>query len=313
VKRILPWLLLLATSCQGLPGRPPSKAEFDPAGSDPGRPEGAAVDAKTGDEILAQHTKRFRDGYPIYPGDELRFTVLGQADLTLEARVPAEGSINYPLIGKTTLAGRTLEEVRREVKERLEKDYLVSADVSVLVKEYARKRVYVLGAVAKPLDYEVPSGRLVTLLQAVAQAGGFLEDAAKHGVVIYRPRAVGSSERLAIPVDVSGAREVRDPLLLPDDIVFVPARERVYVSGQVAHPGAFVVNADHGLTASQAVSLAGGFTRIANDANVRLIRRLGDGGRRTFVLNLARVVAGHPEEDVPLQPGDTLFVPESVF
>lgn len=313
MKRILPWLLLLTASCQGLSGRAPSAEEYDPAGSDPARPEGAAVDAKTGEELLAQQTKRYRDGYPIYPGDELRFTVLGQADLTLEARVPAEGSITYPLIGKTPLAGRTLEEVRREIKERLEKDYLVSADVSVLVKEYARKRVYILGAVAKPLDYEVPSGRLVTLLQAVAQAGGFLEDAAKHGVVVYRPRAVGSSERLAIPVDVSRVGHERDPLLLPDDIVFVPAREKVYVGGQVARPGAFVVDADHGLTASQAVSLAGGFTRIANDANVRLIRRLGDGGRRTFVLNLARVVAGHPEEDVPLQPGDTLFVPESVF
>jgi hypothetical protein len=46
---------------------------------------------------------------------------------------------------------------------------------------------------------------------------------------------------------------------------------------------------------------------------VRLLRRDSKGVRRTYVLNLTRVVEGRAEEDVPLQPGDLLFVPESLF
>jgi len=277
--RILPLIVLALASCGGeVIGRGPTSEEFDPSGAPPGAKD-AAVDAKVAEELLAEAAKRFRDGYPISPGDELRFAVMGQADLTFEARVPSDGGLNYPLIGRVALAGRSLEEVRREVKARLEKDYLVTAEVTLFVKDYARKRVYVLGAVARPLDYEIPAGRFVTLLQAIAQAGGFNEDAAKHGLVISRPRAAGSADRITLPVNVAGVQEGRDrdPLLMPDDIVFVPSREKIFVLGQVAHPGSFVVDSDKGLTASQAIALAGGFTRVANDSNVRLIRRGKDG------------------------------------
>ncbi|HKS16888.1 MAG TPA: SLBB domain-containing protein, partial [Planctomycetota bacterium] len=298
VNRFWTFVMLMGASCGGLSGDPPLSADFDPQAKE-GTP---AADAEA-QEILAKYARRFEAGYPVFPGDELRFGVLGQADLSFDVRVPADGSIHYPLIGKVALSGRTLEEIRREIRERLEKDYLVTAHVSVQVREYARKRVYVLGAVARPMEYEVPGAKFATLLQTLAQAGGFAADAAKHGVVIYRPREIGSTDRVAIAVSAVAVQEgrARDPVVLPDDIIFVPSRESVYVLGQVARPGAFVTGADHGLTASQAVTMAGGFTRIANESNIRLIRRAADGSRKTFVLDLARVVGGHPQEDVPLQ------------
>lgn len=317
VNRLVPFVLLVSASCGGLVGgRPPSKGEYDPTAAGARTADDAlAVDDAASKEILERYAARFKAGYPVFPGDELRFAVLGQDDLSFEVRVPADGAIHYPLIGRVALAGRTLEEIRLDVGERLEKDYLVSAHVSVQVREYSRKRVYILGAVARPMEYEVPSAKFVTLMQTIAQAGGFAADAAKHGVIIYRQRDIGSPDRVAIAVSAAGVQEGRDkdPVVLPDDIVFVPARESVYVLGQVARPGAFTAGADHGLTASQAISLAGGVTRIANESNIRLIRRLANGTRKTFVLDLARVVGGHPEEDVPLQPGDVLFVPESFF
>jgi polysaccharide export outer membrane protein len=309
--------LLGLSACQGIEGRAPTRDEFDPTGL-PQRPpdETAPADNKAVEELLAQYAKRFSEGFPLYPNDEIRFSVLGNPDLGFEARVPTEGHINYPLIGKVQLVGRTVAEIQKEIAERLEKDFLVNPDVTILVKEYSKKKVYVLGAVAKPQDYELPSGRFATLLQTIAQAGGLLEDAAKHGVIIFRPRAIGSTERIAIPVNVVGlTRESkeRDPIVLPDDIIVVPAREKAYVLGSVNRPGSFAVDADHGVSVAQGVSLAGGFTRIANDANVRLLRRGKDGTRQTYVINVARVVAGHPEEDAPLQPGDIVYVPESIF
>ena len=316
VKRIIPWVLLVTASCGGVSGRAPLRSEFDPSGAGP-RPahEAPPVDNKEADEILSRYEKAYSGGFPIHAGDDLRFAVVGQAELSFEARVPKDGVLQYPLIGKVTLGGRLPEEVRVEIKGRLEKDYLVSADVTIQVKEYARRRVYVLGAVARTLDGEVPGGQSVTLLQAIAQAGGFSEDAAKHNLVIYRLRDAATTARIAIPFNASALQEGRgrDPLLMADDIVMVPSREKVYVLGQVTRPGSFVADADHGLTASQAISLAGGYTRVANDATVRLLRRDRSGGRRTYVLNLARVVEGRPDQDVPLQPGDLLYVPESVF
>jgi protein involved in polysaccharide export with SLBB domain len=264
VNRLWSGLLLVFASCGGLAGQPPTHADFDPesAGTHPAI-EGTPADDAAAQELLAKYARRFSAGYPVFPGDGLRFAVLGQADLSIDVRVPSDGSIHYPLIGKVALAGRTLEEIRREVRERLEKDYLVTAHVSVQVREYSRKRVYVLGAVARPMEYEVPGAKFATLLQVIAQAGGFGADAAKHGVVIYRPREIGSNDRVAIAVSAVGVQDGRDrdPVVLPDDIIFVPSRESVYVLGQVARPGAFVAGADHGLTASQAVSLAGSFTR----------------------------------------------------
>lgn len=309
-------LLVLLAACQDLPGRPPTRDEFDPKGVKPGAPPPLpSIDTGESEKILAEYAQRYKGGFPIYPDDELRFTVLGQPDLSFEAKVPADGSIHYPLIGPVALSGRTLEEIRGEIKGKLEKDYLVSAQVTVQVRAYATKRVYVSGSVAHPKEYEVPSGRFSTLLQAVTQAGGFLEDAARHGVVIFRPREVGSADRVAMTVNVVAIQEGRgrDPVILPNDVIFVPSREKVFVLGQVTRPGAFVVSADQVLTATQAVALAGGYTRVANDSNVRLIRRGKTGRSETFVLNLARVVGGHAAEDVPLQPGDTLFVPESIF
>lgn len=313
---MISWALLLTASCGGVSGRAPMRSEFDPAGAPP-RPANAAPPAenKESDEILSRYENAYAGGFPIHAGDDLRFTVVGQSELSFEARVPKDGVLQYPLLGKVTLGGRLPEDVRVEIKRRLEKDYLVSADVTIQVKEYARRRVYVLGAVARTLDGEVPGGQCVTLLQAIAQAGGFSEDAAKHNLVIYRLRDAATTARIAIPFNAAALQEGRgrDPLLMADDIVLVPSREKVYVLGEVAHPGAFVADADHGLTASQAVSLAGGYTRVANDANVRLLRRDKSGGRRAYVLNLARVVEGRPDQDVPLQPGDLLFVPESLF
>jgi polysaccharide export outer membrane protein len=316
VRRLLPWSLLVIASCGGMRGRAPTRADFDPAvaGSRPAHEVQLPENQEVG-EILDRYERALVNGYPIHSGDDLRFAVQGQSDLTFEARVPQDGAIQFPLIGKVALAGRIPEQVRLDIKGRLEKDYLVSADVTVQVKEYSRTRVYVLGAVAKPLEGDIPGGRSVTLLQAIAQAGGFREDAAKHGVVIYRLREAGATARVAIPFSMAALHEGRgrDPILMPDDIVLVPSREKVFVLGEVARPGAFDSDADHGLTAAQAISLAGGFTRIANDSTVRLLRRDKSGARRAYVLNLARVAEGRPEEDVPLQPGDLLFVPESLF
>jgi polysaccharide export outer membrane protein len=305
-------LVLALLACSSTPNVRPTddKSTFPaPAGSDP-QDDAEAL------KILQDYADQLAKGYPLYPGDHVRFSVLGNPDLSFSTRVPTEGGINFPLIGKVQLVGRTTEQIREDLTRRLGQDYLVSPDVTVLLDDVAKKYVYVLGAVKEPKQYELPNGQTITLLQSVALAGGFLENGEKHQVLIFRRRSPTSNERLTLPINAINltlGSKASDPQIIPDDVVFVPYREGVYVLGQVNRPGSFTLQADHPVTVSQAIALAGGLTRLSAENSVRLIRKQSDGKRKSYTVNVARVLSGHPEDDVVLQPGDTVFVPESIF
>ncbi len=304
---------LLLAACSSVPGTKPKDEPYLPSLIPDAM---SSIDDEASLKILKEWEEKYTKGYPLYPGDLIKFSVLGNPDLTFSTRVPTEGFINYPLVGKLQLLGRTTEQVREDLQKRLGQDYLVNPDVTVLIDEYAKKRVYVLGSVKFPKDYELPNGQMITLLQSIALAGGFNDDAEKHQVLIFRKRSETSAERLTLPVNtvnLTMGGKGKDPLIIPDDVVFIPSREQVFVLGQVNKPGSFTMKADHPVTVSQSIALAGGLTRLSAEQAVRLIRKQQDGTRKTYVVNVGRVLAGHPEEDVQLQPGDTVYVPESIF
>jgi len=113
------------------------------------------------------------------------------------------------------------------------------------------------------------------------------------------------------------ARLVRERLMtdkvLSDPSVIVQVKEynsrRVVLLGQVVKPGSFPFVV--GLTLVQAVSLAGGLTAIANDDRVNLTRKT-DGGSRTAVISIDSIMEGK-SPDIPLQPGDRIYVHERMF
>ena len=83
----------------------------------------------------------------------------------------------------------------------------------------------------------------------------------------------------------------------------------VYVLGQVKEPGPYLFKG--GMTVLQAITSAGGFTKIANKHRVRIVRTHGD-EREVIRVNVADVMNGN-KEDLVLQPGDTVVIPESFF
>lgn len=97
----------------------------------------------------------------------------------------------------------------------------------------------------------------------------------------------------------------------PNVTVLVKARQNreVSVLGQVKEPGSFKWQGR--LTLVQAVSLAGGLTPYAAPSRVKLTRRVGrDGTTKTIELSLKQIIDGKGD-DIVLQPGDIVFVPES--
>jgi protein involved in polysaccharide export with SLBB domain len=90
------------------------------------------------------------------------------------------------------------------------------------------------------------------------------------------------------------------------------ASQRVFVGGEVVQPGIFTMPGRIGPL--EAILLAGGFRDTARPSEVALIRRGADGRPMLRSLNVAAMMArGDPEQDLPLEAFDILFVPRSTI
>ena len=98
---------------------------------------------------------------------------------------------------------------------------------------------------------------------------------------------------------------IRDPQVN----VFMKEFSNIYVFGEVHQPGPYLFKG--GMTVLRAITTAGGFTKVANKKNVRIVRNHGD-KRQTIDVNANNISKGN-EEDVVLKPGDTIVVSESFF
>ena len=172
----------------------------------------------TASPIFAQSEK-----YHIQPMDVLTITVHGQPDLTTKTRVTTDGYISFPLLGKVMAGGITVQDFELSLKSALEKSYLVSAQVLVFIEQYHPRKVSVVGEVMKPGKYDLPEEKDMTLLEAVALAGGFTKDASTGNIKIMRQV---NGKQVIIKVNakdimVKGEKD-KDVVLKSDDSIVVP-------------------------------------------------------------------------------------------
>lgn len=249
--------------------------------------------------------------YKLFVGDMLRIEVHDNPDLFRWLRVPASGVVSYPLIGDLNgMVGRTIEDLGKEIRVRLEADYLHRAEVSVTVTDYGAREAYVMGSVAVPGPVALPPTRRLTALQAIGAARGYVEDADRAATHLLRDDPAHPGRKLIIQASAGESGNLDDAVLEPGDIVVVPRQGRVYILGQVVKPGALSMPGQENLTISRAISLAGGFERFARQSEVQLIRK----GGAPLIVDVRAILAGTKgSEDPVLQPGDTVFIPESRF
>jgi polysaccharide biosynthesis/export protein len=134
-------------------------------------------------ESVTSASKPGTGAYKIGPLDVLDISVFKVPELSKSVQVADTGSVNLPLVGEVPVAGRTAQEVERNLTTLLGKKYLQSPQVTVFVKEYNSQRVTIEGAVKKPGVY--PIRGKTTLLQFIATAEG-LTDAAEQDVAVFR-------------------------------------------------------------------------------------------------------------------------------
>jgi polysaccharide export outer membrane protein len=175
-------------------------------------------------EILDEANRPAKE-FLIGPEDVLDITVWRNADLSKQVTVRPDGMITMPLIGDVRASGRTAEELAEEITKRL-KEFKESPSVAVSVKEVNSYYVYVLGEVSKPGKMQLKSH--TTVLQAIAQAGGFTQFASRNSMQVLRMVQNGSGElkQIRIPLSysdlVAGKGEVGNFIMRTGDTLVVP-------------------------------------------------------------------------------------------
>jgi len=302
-------LLLSGAACSAAPESRPKAAPPEPS-SYP-----AFVPPASSEPIVAVKSLPRPDPL-LLAGDLLSISVFRQPDLLLEVRIPQDGKISFPLIGAVDAAGHTQAELETTIRNRLEKDYIREASVTVTVKDYAKRRVYVVGGVSKPDGYEVAPNSRITVLQVIAAAGGFTDRAYKEYVQIVRRRGPADREVIRLSLVeveklIAKGQAEADLELWPDDLVVIPSAIRVaYVLGAVNKPGNIDVPNDARITVSMAVSQAGSYTKFASTGRVQVLRHTPTGEVKKLSVDLDAVLDGKLDQDVQLLPGDVVWVPE---
>ena len=152
-------------------------------------------------------------------GDVFEVRVYGEVNLSGEHRIADDGSIDFPLIGRVDVGAKTPRDIGDMLTERLQQGYLVSPSVSVFVKEYNSRKIFVLGQVRTPGTFPYSSG--MNVIEAVALAGGFAVTANTNYVVVTR-KVNGQETRIPVPVGKISKGLAANLELQSGDIIYVP-------------------------------------------------------------------------------------------
>jgi protein involved in polysaccharide export with SLBB domain len=223
--------------------------------------------------------------YVLAPNDRVRLMVFGEADLSGEFVIDSAGMASLPLVGEVPAAGMNLRTFQREVERRLKNGYLVDPRVSAQILNF--RPIFVLGEVKIPGEHPFASG--LTLLNAVAQAGGFTPLANTQRVFVRREGSPEEEElvvRSGVPV-------------MPGDTVRIE-KSAMFIYGEVRTQGEMPI--PPGLTVRTAVAQAGGFGELADTQTV-FVKRAGS----------EQEIAVPFDSGALVQSGDTLRVDKSSF
>jgi len=181
---------------------------------------------RTKDDISQNYTRNDKNEVfsHIGPGDILKITVYGEADLSGEYQVSLDSTIMFPFIGEVSVEGLNNITLALEIARRLRSGYLVSPQVTVFIHEFVSKRIFVLGQVKKSGNF--PMRNRMSIIEAVSLAGGFTDFADINNVVVTRKDKENKEVRFVVNIRsiVNGQEE--NFYLQPGDIIFV--RERFF-------------------------------------------------------------------------------------
>ncbi len=248
--------------------------------------------------------------YKVGPEDLLDIEVFRVPELKTSVRVSATGFIQFPLIGKIEVSGRTVAEIESDLSERLKK-YITEPAVTIFVKEYRSQPISVLGSVKNPNIFYVTGQKY--LLDMISLAGGLTPEA---GDVCIVQRSIGSNtdkpliEKIVIDMSellVNGRSELNIPLLA-GDVIHVPKSGIFFIDGAVHSPGSYQIKGK--TTLVQALSMAKGLDYVASTSDIRIFRDNGKSERDVILVDYDAILSGRGQ-DIEIKDKDIIIVSKS--
>jgi polysaccharide biosynthesis/export protein len=247
--------------------------------------------------------------------DLLGISVYDAPELTRSVRVDFTGEIRLPMLQHPVKAtGLYPADLEKSITAVLIEDHvLVDPVVTVTILEFRSRPISVVGAVRSPVTFQASGS--VTLLDAIAQAGG-LSDNAGPQILVSKNATASDGEKTdrvqRIPVrglfdkvdstlnlDLQGGEEVR-----------VPEAGKFYVLGNVHKPGAFAITDGPESSVLKAIAMAEGLDHFTG--HVAYIYRSDDstGVKKEIPITLKKIM-NRKAPDMPVLPNDILYVPEA--
>jgi polysaccharide biosynthesis/export protein len=162
-----------------------------------------------------------KEAYLIGPEDVLAINVWHEQEISRAVPVRPDGKISLPLVGEVQASGLTPDQLQANLTDGLRK-YLDHPEVTVIVQEAKSHRFNLVGEVMKPGSYTL--GEPMTVLDAIALAGGFRDFAHEKKIYVLRARSDGSQQRIPFNYKevIKGRKISQNILLQPGDTVVVP-------------------------------------------------------------------------------------------
>jgi polysaccharide export outer membrane protein len=184
-------------------------------------PMAATTVSSTQTEIPSSRNTNTADSYIIGDDDVLSINVWREPDLSKQIPVRSDGKISLPLMGEVQAAGRTPLQLEQEITAKL-RSYITDPQVTVIVQQINSQKFNILGQVTKPGSYPITAG--ITIVDAIATAGGFRDFAKKKSVYVLRQTPGGEELRIGFNYEefIKGKKVDKNITLKPHDTIVVP-------------------------------------------------------------------------------------------
>ena len=153
------------------------------------------------------------------PGDVFEVRVFQEPELSGVFQVGPQGDIIFPLCKRVVVGGLSANGVAEKLRACLSDGFLRDPQVSVLVKEFNSKKIFVFGEVQKPGTFAYEEG--MSIIQALTLAGGFTKTAAQNSTSVTR-NVNGQEVKVKVNAQDIALGKAPNYRLEPGDIVFVP-------------------------------------------------------------------------------------------
>lgn len=250
------------------------------------------------------------DEYRFAEEDIIQLDVWGEPELTkLQMQVTPDGKVNIAYLGEMQVAGLTRTELTDRIAKKFEEEgILINPKVQLTIIKMHEPTARVLGEVQRPGAIIFKDGD--TILDAVAQAGSYTDNA-----MLEKATITPKNSDISVPIDLKkmlhGDLTQNYPLQKGDTIYIPPEdyQNKIYVFGQVLKPGIYALKDK--TTVLSAISLAGGPTQRGALRSTIIVR--GDPAKPERVAcDLTKLFdKADLSQDIPLQPGDAVIVPET--